>query len=281
LAHAGMADAYADLSRFMDRADLFGRSRAAAEQALRLDPDLAEAQNALAFVAVQFDWDFEEAERRYQRVFELNPGYVLAHFDHGQFLANVQGRQEEGLDAVGRSVEMDPLTAWLQAEFSILYSRSRRYQEGLEAANGAIRLDPQSSAAHSAAAQAYRGLGRFQEALAHHQRAASLFDGSASAHLPHEHAYTLAIMGQTSEARRMLREIEGKPMAGQAPAAAATIYAALGDRDTAFRLLEQALAQKDPAVMRLHMPEFDSLRTDARFQELRRRVTLLHTTRGS
>jgi adenylate cyclase len=274
LAHAGMADAYADLATYTDRAEAFRNSRAAAEQALRLDPDLAEAHNALAYVAIYFDWDFDEAERRYQRVLELNPGYVLAQLDYGYFLYRVRGRHEEGLRAVRRAMELDPLTGWLHGSLSHLYSSSRRYHEALQAANDAIRLDPQSPAGHLNAARAYRGLGRFGEALTHHQREVSLFVGPDSDYLPFDYAYTLAVMGQTAEARRMLREIQAKPLANQNPAAIATVHAALGDRNTALRLLEQALTQKDSHLFLLYTPEFDTLRADPRFQDLRRRVGL-------
>jgi hypothetical protein len=52
------------------------------------------------------------------------------------------------------------------------------------------------------------------------------------------------------------------------------LYSALGERDKAFAALERAYAAHDYQLQYLGYPEFDSLRSDPRFQELIRRVGL-------
>ena len=58
-------------------------------------------------------------------------------------------------------------------------------------------------------------------------------------------------------------------------ASIALIYAALGDKDQAFAWLDKAEKEHDANLARLTVdPRFDSLRSDARFPDLVRRVGL-------
>ena len=61
------------------------------------------------------------------------------------------------------------------------------------------------------------------------------------------------------------------------PTVIAFIYAALGEKDEAFRLLEKGFEGRDFSLVLLNEnPQFDGLRSDARFAELVRRVGLPH-----
>ena len=60
-------------------ADGYTRSRAAAERALQIDPDLAEAHVCLATALSLYYWDFKSAAHHYRRALELNPSYADAH----------------------------------------------------------------------------------------------------------------------------------------------------------------------------------------------------------
>ena len=68
-AHAGLADANVMLAIWGLRPPdvAFGAGRRAAERALELDPNLAEAHTAMAEVLKGYEWDWCQAERRYQR----------------------------------------------------------------------------------------------------------------------------------------------------------------------------------------------------------------------
>ena len=71
-----MADGYAYLS-FQDlepARDLMPKAREAAQKALALDPDLAEAHTSLGIVKMYNDWDLPGAEAEFRRAMELNPG---------------------------------------------------------------------------------------------------------------------------------------------------------------------------------------------------------------
>jgi hypothetical protein len=56
------------------------------------------------------------------------------------------------------------------------------------------------------------------------------------------------------------------------PVPLALAYAGLGDRDMAFRLIDQAIEERTPLVVWFAWPIFDILRDDARFADALRRV---------
>jgi hypothetical protein len=80
--------------------------------------------------------------------------------------------------------------------------------------------------------------------------------------------------GRSREARRILSEIEaGKEFAD--PFQLATVYAALGDFDTAFRCLERSYNDRSPQIaFILSEPRLDPIRSDARFGELVKKLNL-------
>ncbi|HLQ44714.1 MAG TPA: hypothetical protein VK137_08305 [Planctomycetaceae bacterium] len=52
----------------------------------------------------------------------------------------------------------------------------------------------------------------------------------------------------------------------------AAVYAALGDKDTAFRVLEQAIEEREPSVAVKEDPQLASLHSDPRWKPLLRRM---------
>src|SRR5262249_4839641 len=80
-AYAGLADAYSLLADhgFENPNEAAPKARSAAEAALKIDPESAEAHVSLAFIRTIFDWAWADAERLYRRAIELNPGYARAH----------------------------------------------------------------------------------------------------------------------------------------------------------------------------------------------------------
>jgi hypothetical protein len=59
------------------------------------------------------------------------------------------------------------------------------------------------------------------------------------------------------------------------PIALATNYAVLDEKDKAFEWLEKAYEEPAPGLLHLDLdPDYDNLRTDKRFQDLKRRINL-------
>jgi tetratricopeptide (TPR) repeat protein len=114
-------------------------------------------------------------------------------------------------------------------------------------------------------AEVYEQLGRYAEALALLEKAISVEDRSASVLL---RARIYARMGKRKEARQILDASRGRD-----PQLLATVYAALGEKDEAFRLLFRAI--EEPQGLPVYMktsPPFDSLHSDPRWAAVLRRM---------
>jgi tetratricopeptide (TPR) repeat protein len=75
-AYGGIAQSYTRLGLNGAAAseEVFPKARAAALKALSLDPGLADAHTALAWIHYAYDLDWDGAVREYQRALELSPG---------------------------------------------------------------------------------------------------------------------------------------------------------------------------------------------------------------
>jgi tetratricopeptide (TPR) repeat protein len=104
MAWAGLADTYISLSNFgvLSSQDALRRARAAAEKALELDHSLAGPLVTLAQVKMNYEWDWDGAERLYKRAIELSPNYGTAHLGYATYLAEV-GRTREAVAEARRS----------------------------------------------------------------------------------------------------------------------------------------------------------------------------------
>src|SRR5207244_3516599 len=101
LAYAGLADTYISQGYvgFVPPSEAFPRARRAAERALVLDDTLAEAHTAAACVSMFYDWEWQRAERGFQRALALKPRYPVARFWYACYLAP-RGRPEDGVAEV-------------------------------------------------------------------------------------------------------------------------------------------------------------------------------------
>src|SRR5262249_27592543 len=92
-AYAGLADCYNMLVNYSvsPGKDAFPKAKEAADRALTLDPNLAEAHAARAYIYFQWEWNWLESEREYNRAIELKPNYASAHQWYSSLLV-VTGR---------------------------------------------------------------------------------------------------------------------------------------------------------------------------------------------
>ena len=89
LAYAGLADTYVYLPFPGPAKDQAYRSaKEALAKALQLDDSIGEAYDTLGVLSSQFDWDWDAADRDFNRAIALAPSYSCAHEDRAIFLAS-------------------------------------------------------------------------------------------------------------------------------------------------------------------------------------------------
>jgi len=273
LAYAGVANAYHHVSNFHLRpAESLVQVKAAAEKALALDEDLAEAHALLALVAANYDRQPQEAEKRFKRALELAPNNVLAHRWYGCFLMT-QGRLAAAIAQFCRARELDPLSPMLNVLMSLTYFFARQPNKALEHARKSFAIDPNFWFGYWSAALAHEQSGQLIEALGQLEKAGEC---DASPWITAVRARVYAKLGRNEIARAMLNEVNQSAAAQWvAPYLVATVYFALDEMDQGFEWLEKAFDEYDENLNYMAVdPVLDSSRSDPRFMDLLSRAGL-------
>jgi tetratricopeptide (TPR) repeat protein len=240
-------------------------SRAAARKALELDDRLAEAYAAQAYVEGMFDWDWTGAERTIRHAVELDPNSLDAHYVYALLLMAL-GRLPEAVTQIEHAAQLDPLSAQVHSTFGRILYRARKFDEAILHLKRATELEPRNAVAWRRLGDVHDQMGKYGEALAFYEKAQALLtnprNGDSEA-IARVYAHT----GRVSEARQMLKRLGDR---------SADVYAALGDKDAAFRLLFKSVDERInwPIFIKAD-PLFDSLHSDPRWKELLRRMNLL------
>lgn len=74
---------------------------------MELDPDLAEARQALAQAYTWYDWEWDRAESEYQRAISLDPQDPQTRTFYSHFLSMMK-RADESAAQIARALEIDP-----------------------------------------------------------------------------------------------------------------------------------------------------------------------------
>jgi TolB-like protein/DNA-binding winged helix-turn-helix (wHTH) protein/tetratricopeptide (TPR) repeat protein len=267
-AYAGLANTYvySSLAGVLQRDQAYQLAKAALAKAMELDDTVGEAHDTLAVLKLDFDWDWEGADREFNRAIALAPSYSCAHESRAGFLAFL-GRRDEALAELAKIDQLDFGSGGAMTESSTYYLL-RDYPNLISASKRALLLDPDEWSLHYNLGVGYEGTGKVEEAIAEYQRAVEI-SGNPKASVGLAHAYTAA--GKTAEAQKILRDLERK-LKGTAgsPYTMATINAELGQKDQAFAYLNEALHERSfelSSDLRA-APSLDSLRSDPRFQTL-------------
>ncbi|MEE9472267.1 MAG: protein kinase, partial [Gemmatimonadota bacterium] len=240
----------------------FPRAKEAALKALELDDTLAEAHAALGEIHHYGDWNREAAAASFRRALELTPSFATAHQGYAEVLTGML-QEEKARREIGVARELDPHSKIIRAA-EILYPAysMRRFDEAIEKSRRLIEQEPDVWLGYWTLGLSLNESGRYEEAVSALERAVELSD---------RHPFPLssaaaaqARLGNEKQAREILDELLVRVRSEYVPRThIALIYTALGDHDSAFRELEEAIRLRDHNLMTLHVtPFFDDLSTD-------------------
>jgi TolB-like protein/DNA-binding winged helix-turn-helix (wHTH) protein/Tfp pilus assembly protein PilF len=271
LAYAALSDSYSLdpwWGNLMPR-EAAAPAKAMAEQALRLNDDLAEGHSAMGVVRFYYDWDFAGAEREFERALQLQPGLAIAHYWYAGVLS-AQGRHQEAIAAIQRAQELDPLSPVINADAGWYYFYGRRYDEAIRECRRALEADPQFGFAVNCILASHRQQHDYQAALADAKRLFEIRSARTGEPVP-----SLAASDPQSGLRnaaeiwlRRLNQLSKQTYISLYQIAALRMW--LDDKDQALADLNRAREQRDLLVVFVNVdPRMDSLRSDPRFQVFR------------
>jgi serine/threonine-protein kinase len=276
-AHAGLADAYSLMADYglLSPADAVPKARAAAERALELDPQSAEANVSLAFVRSLFEWKWDEAEKLYRAAIAANPGYSHArHWFAVDFLSPL-GRCEEALAEVRIAHDLDPLSMIIREGLGYAHMICGDYSRALGIYRELADMDPGFYKSYSSMGRVLSLMGKYDLAVAALERAREL--AGPMPNILSGLGDVLARAGRRDEALGVLAELTALSQTRWVPASCfAIVHLGLGNHNEALSYLEIATERHEMPVIGLKShPLYNALRPEPRFKRLLERIRLL------
>lgn len=275
LAYTGLADSYNVLSYYgaISAREGFPQSKAAAEKALAMNENSAEALTALAYAKHYYDWDWAEAEKLFRRAAAANPNYAPAHqWFAAQLMA--LGRMPEAIAEMQHARDVDPQALIIQAGLGWIHYHARDNASALEQLQRTLAREPDFLPAHFWLGQVYEQTKNYAQARAQFRKVIELSGNSPAAR--GELAYLYALQGQKAQAEALLEDF--LRLAKQRyiePDMIARIYLGLERKDEALTWLEKALEARSATMALIGVdPRYDPVRRTPRFQSLLRRMNL-------
>jgi len=268
-AFSGMSDAYlwAGYNEgFLTATEARPKAKAAAEKAVQLDDNSAEAHTSLAVFKLFYEYDWAGCEREFRRALTLNPNYAFAHDQFGMALS-FKGRFDEAIAEGKRAIELDPLSPQILVDASVAFMFKRTGAPAKELARKAGELDPTYFFPVMIDGWTDLELGKFHEAIPALKKAKAM---GAPPFVTAYLAFAYGAAGEREAAMVELAELRKISRDGNVlPFNLALVYLGLGDRVRALENLERALAADSQMMAWIGRDAiFDSIRSEPRFVAL-------------
>jgi serine/threonine-protein kinase len=252
------------------------RAIQALERALELDSALAEAHSIRGELRARFEYDWPAAERDFRRGIELDPAAPMTHYRYAYWFLHVLSRLDEARAQNDLALERDPLSPvfrWMRAYLLYL---NKDDAHARAAAQQVLDIAPDFWLAHWTDGFSALRQGDLTAAVAALERAQRFSPGRTMVVANLAMAYARARQG--GRARLMLADLE-RSEGYTSPMLGAAIHAALGEPEEFFAGMERAIERRDPLAVHLKIDPYffgvdDSLRSDARYAALLRRMNL-------
>lgn len=271
LAYSGLSDAYGVIgaNAFSRPSDSYRTSQAAAEKALELDPDLAEAHSTIATMLMFYDRNYKEAEIQYREAIKLNPNYSDPH-DLLAYCLVAIGNLQEATKEAKIAADLDPLSLVIAADLGWIYYIQKDYPTAQAEIQKAIDLDTNFQTAHNYMISVMLAQKKYSGAIEEAKKAVV-----AGGNNPMDVAFlgfTYAAAGNKSEALKILKDLNARSQNEYiSPHFLGLVLLALGEKAQAFKLMQQACDQRDVVWYMLYLkvdPTFDAVHNDPAFQKL-------------
>lgn len=275
LAYAGLASAYALLGQVpyddTPPGEAKPKARDAAARALQLDPRLSEAHAVLGNVAFSYDWDFEAAEREFQRAIALDPNNPTPHHWYSQF-CEARNRLPQALEENSRTLDLDPVSPLFNSTRAEIQYHSRNYDAAIAQARRTVEQYPGYWPAYIWLGAALREKKMYGEAIEQFSQGRKLSGNHPVMIALYGHA--LAVSGDAAGALRALAELRQLSQSRYvSPLYSAIVHTGLGENRSALDLLDRAYSERTDRLVYLGVdPMADPLRSEPRFTQLLHKI---------
>ncbi len=249
----------------------FRRHRSCARAALRIDADHASGNSAAGWAALSYEWDWAEAEFRFQRAIDVDPNEVSAYMGLA-FLNVALGQREKAFRYNELHLQRDPRTLAPYQIMAVTRVHAGDIPKALDCIQRAIELRPNVVVPLLDGVFIAGLAGRIDLADAWAERAVSV--AGRTTHALSVWAAAHARSGDRTKAEVLLREAEelGKTQT-TLHSLVAVAETSLGRHDRALDALERAYAATEHYMIWLNVsPVWGPIRHLPRFVALLRKM---------
>jgi eukaryotic-like serine/threonine-protein kinase len=251
------------------------KARMNAQKSVELDPNET-AYMTIAATTFFYDWKFREGLRQAQSALEKNPQWADDFREYAIYL-RVFGRTSEAIVQAKKALELDPFSASMRASLAWEYYYAHQWDEAINQFKVTLQMEPSFLIAHEGLAKCYQQKKMGKEAI---QQFVSEMRASGADQLAEQIESTYQSMGYEGAIRALyLTKLQQyQQLAKEAyvsPLFFADLYALLGEKDEAFKYLEEAYQERQSKLTDLKLdPDYDNIRSDPRFAALVKRIGL-------
>ena len=273
LAYVGIADFHIWFSAigFSRPDESMKKAKAAAEKALALDPELIEANFALASYEFAHEYNQAKGIDLLNQLIVVKPNYWVA-YEALAFLYISQLNFEQGIEMAQKAESLNPLSTRSILSTSWCFYLSGNFEESATKAREALELDAIQMQGNLNLANALIYLGQPDEAIARLELCLKYSPKWTRALRTLAIAYVAT--NQSEKAEEILINLEkSSEVEYVSPVGIAAVCAALHKIDKAFEWLEKSYEERSIWLIWLESEvDFAPLRNDPRFLDLVRRV---------
>jgi tetratricopeptide (TPR) repeat protein len=191
----------------------------------------------------------------------------MAHSWYAESLA-ARGQYSEAVSEAQQALQDDPLSLIVGSNAGWTFALAGQYDQSVGTLKKAIEIDPSFPRTHFRLGEVYEQQGEYAMAIREFEQAVQLSGGDPYYEGSLGHAYGAS--GNSNQARNVLQHLQIRVRQQYVPPyAMGLVYVGLGDKDQAFRCLQNAFEDRSTSMVFLRSdPELASLRTDPRFEQL-------------
>jgi adenylate cyclase len=218
----------------------------AAQQAMRLDDEIAESQLAIGRIKLHWDWKISDAKKHFEKAVAISPNDAQAHIQLG-FCNMFLGNNEPTIEHARTALTLDPFSYLNRLYIAGIQMYTRHFDEYLENGKKMIELQPNFPSGYVVCGDALAFTGAVKEALAEYEKAESLRSDLATlARL----GFLYGAIGEKAKALEVIEKMKNTSETGQGGNHLfGHVYASIGEFDSAFAYYDKAIEGRESLML--------------------------------
>ena len=257
---------------FMSNKVAYSKSKEYALKSFELDNSQIYARISLGMVKYFNDWDWEGAEKCFNKALEINPNSAETHQYYAMLLTTL-GYHKKALKEAEHAYQLDPLNGPISYILSFVYFNNNQTETAIAQQKKTIELDPDFGDAWNSMAWMYLRSNQYDEAIEIFKRV--LNDPTNIMRAKSGLSYAYAKLGQTEQAIEFIKNAEADDSENSmVDLELAIVYTGLGEFDKAIDSLHKAVDKRLGGLNFINGKFWKELHEYPRFKEILKRMNL-------